>query len=84
VWEWEETDFDLVNDSSSSARGLRGGGWFDGSADLLSSFRSDSDPSFETITIGFRVASIPEINTLLLGALASIGFLLRRRRLTAR
>ena len=24
VWEWEETDFDLVNDSSSSGRGVRG------------------------------------------------------------
>jgi len=27
VFEWEETDFDLVNDSSSSARGVRGGYW---------------------------------------------------------
>ena len=31
VYEWEETDFDLVNGptDSSSARGVRGGLWFD-------------------------------------------------------
>ena len=35
VYEWEETDFDLVNDSSSSARGVRGGGWGNSSSRLL-------------------------------------------------
>ena len=37
--EWEETDFDLVNDSSSSARGVRGGGWLSVSSGLSSSIR---------------------------------------------
>ena len=42
VYEWEETDFDLVNDSSSSARGYRGGDW-----NVISNFlcrRSGSRP----------------------------------------
>jgi formylglycine-generating enzyme required for sulfatase activity len=74
VWEWEETEFDLVNDSVSSPRGARGGDWSDMSIDLLSSLRgSGGVPTNEVRYIGFRVASIPEPCTLLLGALASAG-----------
>jgi len=81
VYEWEETDFDLVNDSSSSARGVRGGFWNNDSNDLLSSNRNDADPLSEgNLSFGFRVASIPEPSTMLLGVLATVGFMIRRRR----
>ena len=36
VWEWEETEYDLVNDSSSSIRGIRGGDLYYGSIFLQS------------------------------------------------
>ena len=80
VWEWEETDVDLVNDSSSSDRGIRGGVWSNFSSFVLSSFRDFVNPANEGSGIGFRVASIPEPSTLLLGALASVGMLIWRRR----
>jgi formylglycine-generating enzyme required for sulfatase activity len=80
VWEWEETELDLVNDSSSSARGFRGGVWNSGSDGMFSSTRSNGVPTGESHFIGFRVASIPEPGTMLMGALASVGVLLRRRR----
>jgi hypothetical protein len=63
VWEWEETEVDLVNDDSSSFHGLRGGGWFhkgDLGDSLGTSHRSFDDPSSEIVDRGFRVASIPE------------------------
>ena len=60
VAEWEETDYDLVNDSSSSARGRRGGNWLGNLFDLSSSSRGSVAPTFEGFGIGFRVASIPE------------------------
>lgn len=74
LWEWNEA---LV---SSSARGIRGGDWDISSGGLLSSFRVNSGPTGEGSDVGFRVASIPEPSTLLLGALASVGLTLRRRR----
>ncbi len=80
VWEWEETDFDRMNDSSSSARGVRGGNWSGLSSFLSSSLRSFVNPTVEDGLIGFRVASIPEPTTMLLGALASLGMLFWRRR----
>jgi len=43
---------------------------------------SHINPTSESDSIGFRVASIPEPSTLLLGALAGIGLMLRRRGLT--
>ena len=82
VYEWEETEFDLVNNSSSSARGVRGGNWFGFSDDLLSSFRNSVRPMGELYFIGFRVASIPEPSTLVLlgmGIVGALGLLLRRR-----
>ena len=82
VFEWEETDFDLVNDSTSSARGVNGGGWNVNSGSLLSLLRFSSNPASGSFDVGFRVASIPEPSTALLGALASVGVLLWRRRLS--
>jgi hypothetical protein len=81
VSEWEETDFDLVNDDSVSfARGVRGGGWGDLSFSLQSSVRFNGFSANEFLSGGFRVASIPEPSALLLGALASLGALMLRRR----
>jgi len=74
VWEWEETDKDLVNGSGSSARGVRGGSWGNASVRLLSSVRiNGSHPSIGLIDVGFRVASIPEPTT---HALALVAFCL--------
>ena len=67
VWEWEETEFDLVNDQ-----------WFvcpRGARRRLGSYSSYvlsvvgprlGGPSDEDINVGFRVASIPEPSSLLL------------------
>jgi len=82
VWEMEETDVDLINGPAGGAgfpRGLRGGRWSEDINELSSSIRR-SVSSEEFDKIGFRVASIiPEPSTLLLGALASLGMLMRRR-----
>jgi Sulfatase-modifying factor enzyme 1 len=80
--EWEETDFDLLNDSSSSAaaRGVGGGYWLDTSSELLSSHRNSRNPPVELNNIGFRVASVPEPGTALLASVASVGLLMLRRR----
>lgn len=76
ISEWEETEFDLVNDSGSSDRGLRGGSWKVIDSGLLSLVRlSGGVPTNEANVDGFRVASIPEPTSLLLGVLASVGLL---------
>ena len=74
VWEWNEAVI------SSSFRGLRGGGWNSVSDHLAASDRSGGNPSIEGSTIGFRVASIPEPSTGLLGVLGMLGLMQRRRR----
>jgi sulfatase modifying factor 1 len=61
VYEWEETEFDLVNDSSSSIRGFRGGVWSNSSLVLSSSFRLSATISESSQIIGFRVAAIPDL-----------------------
>lgn len=77
VWEWEEAD------NSSAARSARGGNWLNSYSFVLrSSFRGfDVIPGVGLNDVGFRVASIPEPSTILLGALATVGMLLRRRKL---
>lgn len=84
VYEWEETDFDLVNGPSSNDRALRGGAWhsFGGfSEGLLSSQRDFIYPEYEGGVIGFRVASIvPEPSALLLETFLSFALLARRHR----
>lgn len=72
VWEWEETEFDLVNDSSSSFRGVRGGSWLYFSNSLLASSRIW--PFVGSYEIGFRVAgvAIPEPTSLALFSIAAM------------
>ncbi len=74
VWEWNEAVI------SSSFRGLRGGDWNVISNVLAASNRGNVIPSFEIIIVGFRVASIPEPSTGLLGVLGMLGLMQRRRR----
>ncbi len=76
VWEWNEAVI------SSSFRGIRGGSWASFTSGLAASFRIIINPTAEIGIIGFRVASIPEPSSLLLGAMASVGLLMRRRRLS--
>jgi len=66
---------------SSSQRVLRGGSWANTSEALQSSFSSFINPTnpLENNVLGFRVATVPEPSTVLLGALAGLGLLLRRR-----
>ncbi|QDT73396.1 formylglycine-generating enzyme family protein [Lacipirellula limnantheis] len=80
VEEWEETEFDLVNNTSSSGHGVRGGNW-DGVSDLLLSLRrgGSSDLSSEFVFLGFRVASIPEPSAGLLQVFGMVGLMQRRR-----
>ncbi|QDT69124.1 Formylglycine-generating sulfatase enzyme [Planctomycetes bacterium MalM25] len=74
VFEWNE------GDGGSSFRGSRGGSW----NALAATLRPDSwneivVPLAESRGLGFRVATIPEPSTLLMGALAVLGSLMRRR-----
>lgn len=83
VREWEETENDRVNDGSDSSRGIRGGLWNSSFRDLRSSDRFATGPANEErLGIGFRVASLPEPSAALLGALAVVGMMMRRRRLS--
>ena len=63
VWEWEETEADLVNDDSSSRRGVRGGEWgsFSLPKALSTTLRGDGDPTFSAFFFGFRVASVADL-----------------------
>ncbi len=79
VWEWNETAY------SSSSRGVRGGCWYDYSgriSDILAaSARSSPDPVYESLTIGFRVASVPEpCSFVLMAGIAVMSLLYFRRR----
>ena len=85
VYEWEETDFDLVNGPtpSSSAGALRGGNWSNDSGFLLSLAWGFNNPTVESSSLGFRVASIaiiPEPSTAALAASAFALLTFRRRR----
>jgi len=75
VQEWNEAPI------FSTARVLRGRGWRS-SGGLSASFRFSFSPASGDRDIGFRVASIPEPSTMLLGGMASLGLLMRRRRLS--
>jgi hypothetical protein len=83
VWEWNDLDR-----SSSSSRGIRGGSWLDYSSDLSSSARGGIDPSVElNYGLGFRVASlssdaaIPEPSMMVIGMVFGLGGLAAKRRL---
>ncbi len=81
IFEFEETNFNLVNDSSSSARGVRGGSWYDTSVFLLSTNRCCvGGPADENGFVGFRVASLPEPSTIVLVGMSVMGLMMQRPR----
>lgn len=76
--EWEETDYDLVNNDTMFVRGLRGGAFH--GAGLSSSLRSYQPPAIGEDNIGFRVASvIPEPTTLFMSVMTVTCLLSSRR-----
>lgn len=88
VWEWNDLD-----GAASGNRGLRGGSWNDGWANMSSAARSSNFFFIEDSFIGFRLAglapsAVPEIDPAgISGILALVGFSLgmleRRRRRSA-
>jgi len=80
VYEWNDLD-----GSAGSSRGLRGGYWISSASNLSSSFRITNDPSNEFKYLGFRLAApvaVPEPSTyaLALSGLACGGYVVLRRR----
>ncbi|QEG35360.1 SUMF1/EgtB/PvdO family nonheme iron enzyme [Bythopirellula goksoeyrii] len=80
VYEWLENEFGLANTSPSFARMRKGGAWINDFLRLEASTLQRSSPASESSSRGFRVASIPEPSTLVMGALAAGGLLVWRRR----
>jgi hypothetical protein len=81
VYQWNDLD-----GTSGSSRGLRGGNWSGNvSADLSSSVRASNNASNRSLDIGFRLASpvaVPEPSTWVMGAvgLACVAWRAVRRR----
>jgi hypothetical protein len=80
VFEWSESAFDGINDSSSESRAYRGGNWSYSEFDLRSSVRHGFSPSISSNDLGFRVASVPEPSSTVLMCSAGLLALARRRR----
>ncbi len=80
AWEWEETQFDLTNDSIApgGGRGFRGGAWGVNSSFMGAANRFNANANNSGAGNGFRVASVPEPSSLVLGVLAAVGLLLWR------
>ena len=53
VWEWNESAFDGINDSSSENRAIRGGGWLNAENFLRSSYRVNDPPTSSSTRCGF-------------------------------
>jgi len=80
VFQWNDLD-----GTSGSSRGLRGGDWPSSASNLSSSNRLTNDPSGEFDIIGFRLASpvaVPEPSTWVMGlaGIACGGWQMWRRR----
>jgi formylglycine-generating enzyme required for sulfatase activity len=80
VFQWNDLD-----GTSGSSRGLRGGYWNFDASSLSSSFRLSNLPSFEDSYVGFRLAApvaVPEPSTyaMALAGLACGGYTMFRRR----
>jgi formylglycine-generating enzyme required for sulfatase activity len=78
VWEWTERD--LTYDPPSPYRVLRGGGWYNFGLEYLTPEPYIfEEPNYTDISSGFRVASIPEPNSLWLATMAVVFVGWRRR-----
>jgi hypothetical protein len=83
VWEWEETEYDLLNDDPDAIRALRGSddGLTITDLGLSSSFRNQSLPWRSLGDVGFRIAAvIPEPCSLFLASSMALFVLFRRAR----
>jgi formylglycine-generating enzyme required for sulfatase activity len=82
AWEWTETASDGSNDTAGENRDLRGGAWYHWSEGLIASNRNGIPPSqdVDIISMGFRVASVPEPSALSLLAIGLGGLAILRRR----
>jgi len=89
VSEWLENAYDGTNDNPDDYRVMRGGNWGDGigsiSYNAVNSVKADLDPQLypsvrDQITIGFRVAMIPEPSTFSLALVGAALVLGSRRR----
>ena len=78
VAEWNE---EIVSDEFGSYRGFRGGYWDFNAVGLSSSVPYTGRPTFESVFVGFRVASlVPEPGPGLLGMTAVLSLAASRRR----
>lgn len=76
VFEWNESMTDLFPDLMP--RGLLGGAWESLPEDFDSLWLSYGLPHLEGSKIGFRIAKVPEPNSLLLSGIVLLGILSRR------
>ena len=85
VYEWAESAYDGINNSSSEGRVIRGGDWSDTENYLRSSntSRGSLPPAWSDDIIGFRVASVPEPTSTVLMCSAGLLAIARRRRRAA-
>jgi len=87
VWEWMETEVDLINDSFNENRITRGGSWYLDAAGLPRTDRFGEAQGYEAGNTGFRIAAnfsaVPEPGSLTLisacAGLAYVGRSLSRR-----
>jgi formylglycine-generating enzyme required for sulfatase activity len=62
VFEWEETEFDLVNSSGLSSRAIRGPSWWNVTGyDSSATNRVSRPPDSGRLDYGFRVASVADV-----------------------
>jgi len=81
VSEWNETEFDGINDTAGGSRQSRGGMWsYPISLTLMADYRGDGIASYSSYDQGFRVASVPEPSSLSLLALGGVLVVLRRKK----
>jgi len=82
VWEWNETAYDGINNTTGESREVRGGSWTDLNYSYSdASSRNDKvGPTGQIYSYGFRVASIPEPSSLSLLVLGAAVVALRRKR----
>lgn len=78
LWEWTESAYDGLNNSSFDSRAIRGGYYRDAEDFLRSSFRLSSGPSLSNFSLGLRVANVPEPSTMVLLIVPALVWLLKR------
>jgi hypothetical protein len=80
AWEWQETNFDFVNDPNLTGRGFRGGFWASVPEDISSLRRESSNPGRVWFDVGFRVGStVPEPSSAMMISIAGTMLLVGSR-----